>query len=87
MSVENQLNSAVASQVELNRQSIIKMVLFCGKKNAALRGHRENETSTNPATLELSLSFGLRVDLKLFRIISKLLQIMQYIHAKQYEMT
>ena len=44
-------NSALASQVQRNREklySIVKTILFCGRQNTAIRGHRESESSVNP---------------------------------------
>ena len=43
--IDHQLVSAVAQQVQQNREllkSIIKTVIFCGKQNVALRGHRDD---------------------------------------------
>ena len=39
------LNTAVADQVAINRQklmSIFKTIVFCGRQNNSLRGHRDN---------------------------------------------
>ena len=43
--IDHQLVSAMAQQVQRNREflkSIIKTVIFCGKQNIALRGHRDD---------------------------------------------
>ena len=43
--IDHQLVSAVAQQVQQNREllkSIINTVIFCGKQNVALRGHRDD---------------------------------------------
>ena len=43
--IDHQLVSALAQQVQTNRQlltSIIKTIIFCGKQNIALRGHRDD---------------------------------------------
>ena len=43
--IDHQLVSALAQQVQRNREllkSIIKTVIFCGKQNIALRGHRDD---------------------------------------------
>ena len=43
--IDHQLVSAMAQQVQKNREllkSIIKTVIFCGKQNVALRGHRDD---------------------------------------------
>ena len=43
--IDLQLVSALAQQVQTNKQllkSIIKTVIFCGKKNFALHGHRDD---------------------------------------------
>ena len=59
-SVAEQLNSAIALQVQLNRQklaSIIKTTLFCGHQNISLRGHRESSVNTNPGNFRSLLAF------------------------------
>ena len=41
------MNQAMADRVASNRQklpSIIKTIMFCGRQNIALRGHRDNVT-------------------------------------------
>ena len=41
------LNQAMASIISLNRQklhSIFKTIVFCGRQNIALRGHRDDAT-------------------------------------------
>ena len=43
-SIGEQMSEAVALQVEYNKkklQSIVKNILFCGRQNISLRGHRE----------------------------------------------
>ena len=43
--IDHQLVSALAQQVQTNREllkSIIKTVIFCGKQSIALRGHRDD---------------------------------------------
>ena len=43
--IDHQLVSAVAQQVQQNREllkSIISTIIFCGKQNVALRGHRDD---------------------------------------------
>lgn len=59
-SIGEQLNSALASQIQHNREklySIVKTILFCGRQNIAIRGHREYESSTNPGNFRELLSF------------------------------
>ena len=41
------MNHAMADRVASNRQklaSIIKTIIFCGRQNIGLRGHRDNAT-------------------------------------------
>ena len=43
--IDHQLVSAVAQQVQQNREllkSITKTIIFCGKQNVAFRGHRDD---------------------------------------------
>ena len=43
--IDHQLVSAVAQQVQRNREllkSIIRTIIFCSKQNIALRGHRDD---------------------------------------------
>ena len=61
--IDLQLKSALATQVAENRQKlipIVKTVIFCGRRNFALRGHREGETSKNRGNFRALLDF--RVD-------------------------
>lgn len=62
-SIAEHLNSALASQVQRNREklySIVKTILFCGRQNIALRGHRESESSVNPGNFRALLSFRIQ---------------------------
>lgn len=62
-SIDEQLNAAVASQVSLNRlklHPIIQTILFCGRQNIPLRGHREGSSTINPGNFKALLKF--RVD-------------------------
>ena len=62
-SIDQQLDLAVASQIEKNKQKlypVIKTILFCGQQNIALRGHRESCSSQNPGNFRALLRF--RVD-------------------------
>ncbi len=46
-SILTRLDKSRAHQIEINRQklaSIMKTIVFCGKQNLALRGHRDNIT-------------------------------------------
>lgn len=61
--IDQQLKSALVTQVAGNRQKlypIIKTVLLCGRRNFALRGHREGEVSKNPGNFKALLDF--RID-------------------------
>ena len=45
--IQCHLNQAMASRISLNRQklhSIFKTIVFCGRQNIALRGHRDDAT-------------------------------------------
>ena len=45
--IQCRLNQAMASRISLNRQklhSIFKTLVFCGRQNIALRGHRDDAT-------------------------------------------
>ena len=47
--VDQQLDNTVAKQVDENRciiKSIFKTVIFCGQQNIALRGHRDDSSSS-----------------------------------------
>ena len=35
----------------------MKTILFCGRQNIAIRGHRESESSVNPGNFRVLLSF------------------------------
>ena len=62
-SIDQQLNVAVASQISLNKlklHSIIQTVLFCGRQNIPLRGHREGSSTINPGNFKALVKF--RVD-------------------------
>ena len=58
-------NSAHSRQIEENRlklTSIVKCVVFCGKQNIPLRGHRDDErwlgsSSHNPGNFQSLLDF------------------------------
>ncbi len=58
---KRQLNAAVALQVNQNREklhSIIETILFCGRLNIPLRGHRESDASNNnPGNFKELLTF------------------------------
>ena len=46
-SIQCQLNQSIADRIFINRQklaSIMKTIVFCGRQNIALRGHRDNAT-------------------------------------------
>ena len=60
--ISEQLNEAVASQVRKNRMKlkpIIEIILFCGRQNIPLRGHRESSSSidNNPGNFKELLAF------------------------------
>lgn len=63
-SVVEQLDSVLSAQMQRNREklySIVKTILFCGRQNIALRGHRESEEgSSNVGNFRELLKF--RVD-------------------------
>lgn len=62
-SIGEQMSEAVALQVESNKkklQPIVKTILFCGRQNIPLRGHRESSDSKNPGNFRALLKF--RVD-------------------------
>ena len=45
--IQCHLNQAMASRISLNRQklhSIFKTIVFCGRQNIALHGHRDDAT-------------------------------------------
>ena len=45
--IQCHLNQAIASRISLNRQKlhlIFKTIVFCGRQNIALRGHRDDAT-------------------------------------------
>lgn len=59
-SIDQQLQSAVATQVAENREKlypIFKTVLLCGRQNFALRGHREGKDSHHPGNFKALLDF------------------------------
>lgn len=63
VSIDQQLNAAVASQVAKNREKlhpIVKTFLLCGRQNLALRGRRKDECSKNPGNFKALNDF--RVD-------------------------
>lgn len=58
--VDQQLQSALAAQIAENKlklHSIIKTIIFCGRQNISLRGHRENDPSKNPGNFKALLDF------------------------------
>ena len=60
VSVGEQLNTALARLVDANRRilhSIVQTVLFCGRQNIPLRGHRETNTTANPENFKALLNF------------------------------
>ena len=59
-SIGEQLNTAMATRIESNRQKlypIIKTIIFCGKQNISLRGHREDMSLPNPGNFRALLNF------------------------------
>ena len=45
--IRSRLSQAMADQIALNQQklaSILKTIVFCGRQDIALRGHRDNIT-------------------------------------------
>ena len=71
--------------INANRQklaSIIKTIIFCGRQNIALRGHRESSTDQNPGNFKSLLEF--RVHSR-DQIILKMHHEMQFTHLIQYK--
>ena len=61
--IDQQLQSALATQIAENKlklYSIIKTIIFCGRQNISLRGHREDDLSKNPGNFKALLKF--RID-------------------------
>ena len=64
-SIDIQLNNKVSEQVRQNRdnlKSIVAAIVFCGRQNIALRGHRDDSASlqndaNNPGNLQALLGF------------------------------
>ena len=57
--IDQQLSSITAAQIAQNRQRlhpIVKTIKLCGRRNFALRGHREDEDSKNPGNCFVGLS-------------------------------
>ncbi len=58
--IDQQLKSALAAQIAENRRKlhpIVKTVIFCGRQNISLRGHREDEQSRIPGNFKTLLKF------------------------------
>ena len=62
--VQQQVNQSAGEQIKENRmklQSILKTVVFCGKQNIALRGHRDDsshlQTDCNAGNFQKLLEF------------------------------
>ena len=58
--IDQQLQSAVATQSAENKlklYSIVKTIIFCGRQNISLRGHREDDQSKNPGNFKALLNF------------------------------
>jgi hypothetical protein len=58
--INQQLQSALATQIAENKRklhSIIKTIIFCGRQNISLRGHREDDVSKNPGNFKALLRF------------------------------
>ena len=58
--IDQQLQSALATQIAENKlklHSIIKTIIFCGRQNISLRGHREGDLSKNPGNFKVLLTF------------------------------
>ena len=53
--IRSRLNQAMAEKVASNRlelTSIFKTIVFCGRQNIALHGHRDNATNVEKDTLD-----------------------------------
>ena len=58
--IDQQLQSSLATQISENQQKlqpIVKTMVFCGRQNIPLRGHREDESSQSPGNFKPLLSF------------------------------
>ena len=58
--IDQQLQSAIATQIaesKLKLHSIVKTIIFCGRQNISLRGHREDDQSKNPGNFKALLNF------------------------------
>ena len=58
--IDQQLQSALATQIAENKlklHSIVKTIIFYGRKNISLRGHREGNQSKNPGNFKALLNF------------------------------
>ena len=49
--IDQQFNSALAAQVAENRVKLYQRIC-CGRRNFALRGHREDQVSKNPGNFK-----------------------------------
>ena len=61
--VDQQISALTAAHIAKNRKKlypIVKTNILCGRRNFALRGHREGEDSKNPGNFKALLDF--RVD-------------------------
>ena len=66
-SVISMANSAHARQIELNRKklvSIVKCIVFCGRQNIQLRGHRDDDKwlgipEINPGNFQSLIDFSI----------------------------
>ena len=46
----SQMNHAMADRVASNRQKLASIIIFCGRQNMGLRGHRDNATDLEKKT-------------------------------------
>ena len=66
--IQNIITTAMASQIEKNRvilKAIAETILFCGRQNIALRGHREQGENGNPGNFISLLKFQANGDIVL----------------------
>ena len=63
--IRSHLNKAMADRISLNRQkltSIFKIIVFCGRQNTALRGHRDDATHIERDVSESENHGNFRID-------------------------
>ena len=66
--IRSRMNQATAERIARNRQklaSIVKTIVFCGRQNVALRGHRDNATDLETNTFQ---NYGNFLALLQFRV-------------------